>query len=74
MTQKPEQTPLQKYIDNIVDRIATKEGACTRNRKSDKVEFWIVRPNYTVHASVTYAELERCMMLATYPDQLLKYV
>ena len=71
---KPEQTPINKYIDRIVDLIATHEGACARNRKADRVEFWIGRPNYTIVVVVTYAELERCMNLACYPEQLIKYI
>jgi len=69
-----EPTQLQKYIDNLVEKIAAKEGGCSRNRKSDKVEFWIHRPNYTTVVTVTYQELDRCMMLATYPEHLRKYI
>jgi hypothetical protein len=70
----PEQTLLQKYIDRLVDLIAQKEGGCSRLRKSDKVEFWIHRPNYTTVVTVEYTELERCMNLASYPDHLIKYI
>jgi hypothetical protein len=69
-----EPTQLQKYIDNLVEKIAAKEGGCSRNRKPDKVEFWIHRPNYTTVVTVTYKELEKCMMLACYPEHLRKYI
>ncbi len=62
------------YIDNLVEKIATKEGGCSRNRKPEKVEFWIHRPNYTTVVTVTYKELEKCMMLACYPEHLIKYI
>jgi hypothetical protein len=65
---------INNYIDNLVEKIANKEGGCSRNRKPEKVEFWIHRPNYTTVVNVTYVELERCMMLATYPEHLRKYI
>jgi hypothetical protein len=65
---------INNYIDNLVEKIAKKEGGCSRNRKAEKVEFWIHRPNYTTVVTVTYVELERCMMLATYPEHLRKYI
>ena len=65
---------IYNYIDNLVEKIARKEGGCSRNRKAEKVEFWIHRPNYTTVVTVTYSELERCMMLATYPEHLRKYI
>jgi hypothetical protein len=70
----PEPTQLQKYIDNLVDKIASKEGGCSRLRKATKVEFWIHRPNYTTVVTVDYSELERCMMVAGYPEHLIKYI
>jgi hypothetical protein len=36
---------IYNYIDNLVEKIAKKEGGCSRNRKAEKVEFWIHRPN-----------------------------
>ena len=65
---------INNYIDNLVFKIAAKEGGCSRNRKPEKVEFWIYRPNYTTVVTVTYVELERCMMLACYPEHLRKYI
>jgi len=65
---------VNNYIDNLVKKIAAKEGGCSRNRKPEKVEFWIHRPNYTTVVTVDYKELERCMMLATYPEHLIKYI
>jgi hypothetical protein len=70
----PEQTPLQKYIDRLVDLVAQKEGGCSRLRKPTKVEFWVHRPNYTTVVTVDYTELERCMMVAGYPEHLRKYI
>jgi len=70
----PEQTPLQKYIDRLVDLVAQKEGGCSRLRKPTKVEFWVHRPNYTTVVTVTYEELERSMMVAGYPEHLRKYI
>jgi hypothetical protein len=65
---------VNNYIDNLVKKIAAKEGGCSRNRKPEKVEFWIHRPTYTTVVTVDYIELERCMMLATYPEHLIKYI
>jgi len=43
----PEPTQLQKYIDNLVDKIASKEGGCSRLRKATKVEFWLIYYNFS---------------------------
>lgn len=68
------QSQLDNYVERIVQLIATHEGACARNRKIDKIEFWIGRPNYTIVVPITYKELERCMNLACYPESLIKYI